>query len=227
MPINLHCFATQGLLDQALADQVQTALQSGLDQHGHATLCVSGGRTPAGFFRALGSRALDWSRLTITLADERCVGEDSPHSNASSVRHHLLQGNAAAARFVPLHLPGETWAENRARLHDLPACFDAVVLGMGEDGHTASIFPDSPQREAALFDASDNPALAVTGKGPVAARITLTATRLLATRALFVHITGAAKWQVLGRALVAPDPALPVSHFLHSEKVEPHVFWAP
>lgn len=224
MNLNLHCFPTPDLLDQALAACIAGRLREGLAARRSATLVVSGGRTPAGFFRALSHQALDWSLVTVTLADERCVAEDSPHSNAASVRSHLLQGAAGAARFVPLFLPDESVVAATARLAALPAEFDAVVLGMGEDGHTASIFPHNPQREAALSAAS-TPLLAVQGGAPVAARLTLSAARLLATRSLFLHITGEAKWRVFGQAAATPDPALPISHFLHARDVEKHVFW--
>ena len=225
MNLKLHTFPHANALDQALSACVAAKLRAGIAAHAHATLVVSGGRTPAGFFRALSSMELDWARVTITLADERCVGEDSPHSNARSVRSHLLQGRAAAANFVPLYLPGESLDAANARLAVLPDLFDAVVLGMGDDGHTASIFPDSPQRDAALCDASDRPLLFAEGKAPVTARLTLTAPRLLATRSLILHITGEHKWQVLGQALATPTPALPISHFLHTEGVAKHVFW--
>lgn len=168
---------------------------------------------------------LDWSKVIITLADERCVEEDSPHSNARSVRNHLLQASAGAATFLPLYLPGENLDAANARLAALPELFDAVVLGMGDDGHTASIFPDSPQRDAALLGATSGPLLFAEGKAPVTARLTLTAPRLLATRCLILHITGETKWSVLGHALLTTTPALPISHFLHAESVKKHVFW--
>lgn len=225
MNLKLHTFTRTDALDQALSACVAAKLRDSIAAHGKAALVVSGGRTPACFFRALGHADLDWARVTITLADERCVGEDSPHSNARSVRTHLLQGRAAAANFLPLYLPAEHIDAANARLAILPERFDVVVLGMGDDGHTASIFPDSPQREAALCDASKHPLLFAEGKAPVTARLTLTAPRLLATRSLILHVTGEHKWQVLGQALTAPTPALPISHFLHAEGLEKHVFW--
>lgn len=223
MNLKLHAFPHANALDQALAACVAASLRAGIASHGSASLAVSGGRTPAGFFHALSECELDWNRVTLTLADDRCVDEDSPHSNARSVRTHLLRGSAAAAQFIPLYLPAESHADLNARLRDMPARFDVVVLGMGEDGHTASIFPDSPQREQALSAAS--PALAVEGKPPVSARITLSAPRLLSTRSLILHITGELKWQILGQALTAPMPNLPISHFLHAEGMPKHVFW--
>ncbi|NSL55436.1 6-phosphogluconolactonase [Uliginosibacterium aquaticum] len=225
MNLSLHTFASATELDQAQATLVAGCLRAGLAERGQAALALSGGRTPAGFFRALSAAPLDWSSIFVTLADERCCEPASPHNNAASLATHLLQGPAAAARFLPLYLADETPPQRNARLAALPAQFDVVVLGMGEDGHTASIFPHSPQREAALYDATGRASLDVIGAAPVRERITLTAARLLATRNLILHITGQRKWQVLGEALQHTDPALPVSHILHAQGPEKHVFW--
>lgn len=225
--VTLHSFGDTSSLDKALAASVARNLQTGLCTNGQATLAVSGGRTPAGFFQALAQTDLDWSRILVTLVDERCVGEDSPFSNAAGVKRNLLIGAARQACFVPLFLPDEEFPLALSRLSVLPARFDAVILGMGEDGHTASIFPDSPQREAALHGTGAEPALRTRGKDPVPERITLTAARILATQHLYLHITGMAKWQVLGQALACSADHLPVSHFLHSGESEHHVFWAP
>lgn len=225
MNIKLHTFPHSNALDEALANSVAASLRAGIASHQMACLVVSGGRTPAGFFRSLAALNIDWSLVSVLLADERCVAEDNPNSNARAVRTHFFQGKAAAAQFIPLFVPEESEEDLNARLATLPALFDAVVLGMGEDGHTASIFPDSPQRDNALFDTTGRSALFAEGVAPVSARITLTAPRLLATRSLFVHITGEAKWSVLGKALTATTPALPISQFLHVEGLNKHVFW--
>jgi 6-phosphogluconolactonase len=224
--LDFHCFTDVPALDLALAASVAASLAKRLRSAGQASLVVSGGRTPAGFLHALSTATLDWSRVLVTLADERCVDENSPHSNAASVRKNLLQGRAAQADFRPLYLPGESVDARKHRLETFPAKFDVVILGMGEDGHTASIFPDSPGREAALHDAGAQAVLRVEGKGPVTKRLTMTAPRLLATQELVIHITGHHKWQVLGQALASPSPLLPISHFLHAEGVEKHVFWS-
>jgi 6-phosphogluconolactonase len=224
--LELNAFPDTTQLDHALAERIATALAAGIASNGRAALAVSGGRTPGGFFRALSQHTLDWSRIIVTLADERCVAESDPASNARSVREHLLQGPAASAQFLPLHLPGESTEELLERLGTIPAQFDAVILGMGDDAHTASIFPDSPQRDAAL-SASAPAALAVEGKAPVRERITLSAQRLLATRLLCLHITGLAKWQVLGETLAESSPERPISFFLHNRNTPAHVFWTP
>lgn len=223
MELTLNTFADAGELDRALAATVATALAQGIAERGSACLAVSGGRTPGGFFRALAACELDWTRVTVTLADERCVPETDESNNARNVRAQLLQAHAAPARFIPLYRENETPSELASRVAQLPLSFDAVVLGMGDDGHTASIFPDSPQRDEALA-ASAPDVLHVEGKAPVRQRITLSARRLLASRLLCLHITGTGKWQVLGEALAGSAASHPIHHFLNASP-NAHVFW--
>jgi len=145
MPIARHDFSTPEALANALADHVAAALTARLSRTDRAALAVSGGRTPTRFFAALAQRPVEWARVDVTLVDERWVGEDSDRSNAALVRQHLLQGPAAAASFVPLHIgvptPEDGMAQVTARIAALAQPFAAVVLGMGDDGHTASFFP--------------------------------------------------------------------------------------
>ncbi|PAS97511.1 MAG: 6-phosphogluconolactonase [Candidatus Dactylopiibacterium carminicum] len=215
MDIRLHSASDTTSLDLALADHVGRHLDAALVARGEAWLVVSGGRTPQGLFAHLARQPRNWSRVSVTLADERCIPADDALSNTSLIREHLQQKTAAALRFVPL-------TENT----HFPAQFDFVLLGMGDDGHTASIFPDSPQRDAALaIDAPDW--LQVDGGNPVPQRITLSARRLLASRSLALHVTGERKWQLLAQVLARPQPALPVSQLLHAPHPDKALFWAP
>ena len=144
-------------LARDLADITAARLRAAVSARGAASLVVSGGRTPAPMFRALRACELPWERVTVTLADERWVPADAADSNERMVRAELLQGAAAAARFVGLvnaaPTPEAGRAATDAALRAIPRPFDVVMLGMGNDGHTASLFPDAPALAAALAPA--------------------------------------------------------------------------
>lgn len=231
MALTLHAHADAAALDAELAAWVATQLRAALAARGQATLVVSGGRTPLGFFRRLREATLDWSRVRVTLADERWVPPEHPDSNARLLREALLVGPAAAATFVPLKFDAADPVAGAQLASDALAAwtepFDVTILGMGEDGHTASLFPDSPQIAAGLFDATGSACLATENTTkPPRWRITLTAPRLLQSRQIAVHVTGAAKWALLGTALGGHDlPALPIRFALNQHEVPCHVFW--
>ena len=230
--IRRHTYADPESLARALAERVEATLREGVSTRGQAVLAVSGGSTPVRFFEELSHAALDWARVTVTLVDERWVDEASERSNARLVKRHLLKGPAAAATFVPLYTGAETpeagCAEARRRIAALPRPFDAVVLGMGEDGHTASFFPGGDRLAEALDP--DNPALVVPmrAQGAGEPRITLTLPLLLDTRLLVLHIEGETKHAVLEAALAEPDPShRPVSAVLQQPRTPVEIYWAP
>lgn len=208
MSYNFHECATPEHAAQALAQQVATLLTTAVEIYGHASLVVSGGSTPVPFFQALKPLFAPIARhVVVTLADERCVLPNHPDSNERLVREHLLPPDA---QFVPL---SSGW--------HMEGTFNAVVLGMGEDGHTASLFPQHPQlAEAMTDDAPDIVAIHDAPKPPPE-RLTLSARRLLNTQHLFIHITGEAKRAALESAEAA---GLPITRFLHHPHC--HVYWS-
>ncbi|TFH86213.1 6-phosphogluconolactonase [Billgrantia azerbaijanica] len=214
-------------LAQQLAEAAAEALRSDLAERERALLVVSGGSTPVPFFQALAAVDLPWARVDVTLADERWVPEDAADSNARLVREHLLTGPAAAANFVPLTTdaaePEQGVAEVARRLEALPWPASLVVLGMGGDGHTASLFPDSRELELALSTAEA--AVAVRTPSQPQPRLTLSADRLHQARRHVLHITGGDKRSVLARALAGDDiRELPIRAFLSCPLA---VYWAP
>ncbi|WP_062016255.1 6-phosphogluconolactonase [Aureimonas sp. AU4] len=228
-----HEYDTREALAEALAAGVAAVLAGGIATNGQALLAVSGGSTPRLFFRHLSQAAIDWSRVTVVLVDERWVPETSERSNARLVRENLLQGPASAARTEFFFQEGESADEAQAslsrRFAALPRPFDVVVLGMGDDGHTASFFPGG-DRLAQAIDLAD-PAAVVPMRAPGAAepRITLTLSRLADARLLAVHIEGDNKRETLERALAGTDPAeMPVRAVFRLERQTPiELFWAP
>jgi 6-phosphogluconolactonase len=201
-------FADGAALAPAFAQWTATLLQRSIDERGEALLIVSGGTTPKRFFAALSESAIDWTRVTITLA-ERCVSDDNPRSNARLLRETLLRNRAAAARFAPLAdsrlSPEQELAAANARIADLPLPADLVVLGMGDDGHTASWFPGADNLAAAIDPGTRTLVLPMRAPGAPEPRLTLTARVILRARALALHIEGADKGATLARAL-APGP---------------------
>jgi len=207
-------FSTQAALAQALASRVAEALADHVADHETATLAVSGGTTPVAFFGALSHAALPWPRIRITLVDERDVPADHPRSNTRLVRAHLLQNAAAAAAFVAIPALTES---------DLPLA--AAVLGMGLDGHTASLFPGADR----LAEALDGPHLYETITAPdiPEPRLTLTLPVLIAARYVALHIEGEAKRATLRAAQrPGPVPEYPVRGLL-ARQPGPDIFWCP
>jgi 6-phosphogluconolactonase len=219
-------------LSRALADQVAASLRTAIATRGLASLVVSGGKSPTRLFELLRAEELDWSAVCVALADERWVDPSDPASNEKLVRDVLLKGPAAKARFLGLKNAAPTpdmgavsaW-ETFARV---PRPFDAVVLGMGDDGHTASLFPGSPNLPSAL-----NPA-AVAGcvgmRSPVAPhpRLSLNLSALLDSRRIILLITGDAKWRTY-LAACAPGPVqdMPVRAVLRQTRTPVEVMWSP
>lgn len=232
MTIERNVFSTKDKLAAALAEAVAENLSQGIERRGAGTLAVSGGSTPMRFFTALAAREdVDWAKVTVTLVDERWVDDGSDRSNARLVKAHLLQGPAAAARFVPLYSGGdaptlERIEQTNAALADLSTPFDAVILGMGTDGHTASFFPGGDALDNALT--LDGPALAIRAPGAGEPRVTLTLPRLLDTQALYLHIEGEDKAVVLDKALeTGPVETMPVRAVLSQSQTPVSLYWCP
>ncbi|MEO6081037.1 MAG: 6-phosphogluconolactonase [Steroidobacteraceae bacterium] len=227
----LQRFASAEEAALALSEQVESALRNGLEQRGAASLAVAGGRTPQPLFRALREAHLDWSQVGVTLTDERWVSESHAGSNAALVRRELLTARAAAARFYPLY-DGSAATDGAAAavwksLASLAQPFDAVVLGMGDDGHFASLFPDSPGLAAALNPAAPPACVAMLAPTEPTSRISLNLAALLQARRLFLFITGTHKRDLLLAASRSAGTMLPVAALLVQRVPMPEVYWAP
>ncbi|UTH75753.1 6-phosphogluconolactonase [Chromobacterium sp. IIBBL 290-4] len=210
----------------ALANSVASRLSAAIESRGQAVLAVSGGKSPIPFFQLMSEMAIDWARVTVTLVDERFVPQDHADSNASLVRQYLLQNRAAPARFLPLvGEAADIAAEVAAACRDFAAP-DVAILGMGEDGHTASLFPGAPELAAGLNPAGLAPLLAVTPQTAPHRRVSMSYAALLQAGSLILSIQGAKKREVLDQAARGPNDALPISHFLAQNKVPLDVYWS-
>ena len=196
-----------------------------------ASLVVPGGSTPGPLFNALSTRELPWKRVVVTLNDERWVDPPDPASNEHLVRTRLITGRAGAARFIGLKTAAASAAlavdEVEARLAAVPRPFDVMLLGMGEDGHTASLFPSSAALQASLDgDPARVQAVEAPGARGAAERISLALPALLDSRFIALLITGRPKLDILRRAEGPGDPLdLPIRAVLHGARTPVHVYW--
>jgi 6-phosphogluconolactonase len=227
-----HRFPNPLALEHALVGEIRVDLQEAMDARGAASLVVSGGRTPTNLFRLLGVEAIDWSRVWVTLADERWVDTADSHSNERLIRESLLTGAAANAHFVSLKNPsvaveqGLEWSWRA--LTRIVRPLDVVLLGMGDDGHTASLFPASPGLATALDTSAAPACVAMRAPSAPHGRISLNLSALLDARRLVLHIVGAEKWQVYLKAREpGPVTEFPVRGILHQQQVPVDVFWSP
>jgi len=212
------------LLMLSLADRIAGELADFLRREGRASLCVPGGTTPGPVFDTLSGVDLDWGNVAVFLNDERWVGEDSPRSNTRLLRERLLRGPAAKARLVPLYLPAATPEEALDALEGglrphLP--ISVLLLGMGNDMHTASLFPGADRLAEAL---SPQAPLLLPMRAEAAGepRITLTAPVLAGAMCIHLLITGAEKRAALDRAATLSPLEAPISSVLK----EATVHWA-
>jgi len=231
--VTTHSFTDCHALAHALAERIAERLREGIAARGRALLAVSGGSTPRHFFEQLSRQSLDWSKVQVTLVDERWVPESSDRSNAAMVKSLLLQHDATNAQFVPLYADAPTpeagLAVIRARIASLELPFDAVILGMGNDGHTASFFPRGDRLPEALDVNNTARILPMRADGAGEPRITFTLSTLLDTRSLYLHIEGDAKRQLLADARLGLGEAanFPVRSVLTQQRVPVAVYWCP
>ncbi len=213
--MKLKVYPSRSALMAGLAETITAELRDAL-LSGPATLSVPGGTTPGPVFDALAQADLDWNRIAVVLNDERWVGEDSPRSNTRLLRERLLTARAAKARLLPLYAPDMTPEEamtllSRAIEPHLP--LSVLLLGMGNDMHTASLFPGADHLAKAL--SPDAPVLmALRAEAAGEPRITLTARVLQSARNIHILITGSDKRVALERALQLPPQQAPVSAVL-------------
>ncbi|MFZ1814589.1 MAG: 6-phosphogluconolactonase [Rhizobiaceae bacterium] len=227
-----HVYDTREELAEGLATGIAAVLAGAIAVSGSARLAVSGGTTPITFFGRLSTADIPWELVTIGLVDERFAPAQSPRLNVNSVRNHLMKNKAANARLFAMHdgiesdINAACLAANRGMT--MLGSYDALVLGMGGDGHTASLFPGGDNLAAALDLATSERVMTMAAPGAGEPRLTMTLGAILDAGFLALHIEGAEKRAVLERALSeGDDRELPVRAVLRNAADRLQIFWAP
>ena len=231
--INYRCFYQRDELARELAATIGETLEAACASRGEGTFIAAGGNTPIATYRALSKLHLSWEQVTLTLTDERWVALGHPESNETMLRSELLHSAAASARFISLMThditPEEAEPQIENRLNGLARPYDLVMVGMGEDGHIASLFPHADGRLAqALEPYSEKLCQAIRHTSAEHPRMSLTANALLQTRRLILLFFGHRKRGTFERALHGQDVLdKPVRILLNREQAPLEVYWAP
>jgi len=228
----IQSFPTRAAWAEAAADRLAAALAEALAADGRALFAGSGGSTPSPIYARLAQADLDWASVAATLVDERYVQEMSPDSNAALLKRALLTGPAAIARFIPLYSPAVTVDRAAALASQALAAesrpLDAVLLGMGEDGHICSMFPGSPTLTTLLTPGLKPAVYGVPagrdGAAPPQERLTLNLPWLVSARRVVLALTGAKKRAVFEREATG-DPAVSPIAALIAANAPLEVFW--
>jgi 6-phosphogluconolactonase len=230
--MDVERYADSNTVAMTLAREIAARLRRALADRGQASLLVSGGHSPADLFDALCTQELDWGRVFVALADERWVEPTEPGSNELLVRQRLLREKAAAARFIglknsassPLLGADAAWSG----LAKVPRPFDATVLGMGDDGHTASLIPGSPDLRGALDPDAPPTCVAMRSLTVPHERISLNLSALLGSSHISILILGEQKLRTYRKACSGRVvEEMPIRGILHQERVPVEVVWAP
>jgi 6-phosphogluconolactonase len=224
----IEAFPSREALFDAAASVLVSALNDAVAKRGQAGFAATGGSTPAPVYDRLATLTAPWDKITVTLTDERCVPPSDSGSNEGLVRRHLLVDKAAKASFAPLYFEGAGQQEAADRAQAgvakvLP--FGVVLLGVGPDGHFASLFPGNPALEAGLDPKTERTVIAVPvgSPAPDLPRISLTFQALIQSSLIVLLVTGDTKRTLLEGPV---DPSLPIAAILNQDRAPVRILWA-
>jgi len=228
---NNHPFAHSDELLSALCAAIIADLEQAISENGSAVLLVSGGSTPKPLFKCLSETPIAWENVRIGLCDERWVNPEHIDSNEKLVRDVLLQAYASKARFVGLYCAGlnadEAQNECSQRVKSQLWPIDVCVLGMGDDAHTASLFPHNSKLSEGLDENNKSLCISITPQTAPHPRMSLTFFAIISARHLYLHFEGEQKRLVFEEALRGNDAlAMPIRAFLHQKIKEIEVYYA-
>ena len=227
-------------LCEALADSILEQLQAAIENKGQGVLALSGGSTPLPLFKELGKRDFDWSQTVITQVDERWVPIGHELSNATTLVDQFLAKLGRPPRFVPLFTISSAamcaadstvsvmtdYCNQTGSTHAMPSKFDVVVLGMGDDGHTASLFPDAENIGCLINPDTAEPLLTCHTPSSIVPRITWSVPFLTNTDLLVLHITGENKKRVFDSAAVGGSAEeLPIRAMIFQDRTPLNVYY--
>ena len=225
-----NLFSSREAASVAAAQNIAQRLSQSIARRNEATLIVSGGTSPVRCFTELSRSTLEWANVHVTLSDERWTPAGNEDSNERLVRDSLLVANARTAKFQPFYVDGVSIDERCISLNDelqaLPRPFACALLGMGADGHFASLFPDANNLAQALDVATDTYCVPVDTAASPHRRISLTLPAILQSDAILLLMFGDEKREVYERAK-DPQSQLPIAHLLRHSRTPLQLYWAP
>jgi len=216
-------------LDIDLSLRIGQLLTQSISENGCASIAVSGGRSPIGLFEKLSKINLDWSKVELTLVDERWVDAKNENSNELVVRKHLIQNQATQVKFFPIKNSAKNSKEEQV-LHEqvlqkIKLPFDVIILGMGEDGHTASLFPCCKELTQAMDPNNQQKCIVTKPKNAPYERISLTFSTISKAKNLILHMRGSNKLQTFELAMTLKDAnKMPIYAFMEQPL---EIYWSP
>ena len=216
-------------LAEDLSHNIGEILKQSIKSDGRSSLAVSGGRTPVPLLDALSNLSLDWSSVDLTLVGDRWVEPSHEDSNEKLVRAHLIKNKAKKINFVPLKNNNKTAKDghklSEELLQQVKSPFDVVVLGVGSDGHTASLFPCSDELTEGMNLNNPCRLIATSPKTAPYERMSLTAKTIIDSKNIFLHLNGSGKLHTLELAMTNKDAMkMPIYYFLEKGL---KIYWSP
>ncbi len=222
-------YDSRAALNESFAATIESILCKAIEKNGEASIAFSGGSTPKPLFETLSKSNIDWDKVTVTLVDDRWLDATHKDSNENLIKSHLLVGKAAAARFISLKTEDASAfdAEQAVsqRFDAISKAFDIVILGMGEDGHTASLFPCCEQIDEGLNLSRAASAIATKPTTAPYERMSMSLKTILNAEYCFLHLTGQSKKDVLDDALEnGTEQSKPIKAVIDNRQVT--LMWA-
>ena len=216
-------------LDIDLSLRIGQLLTQSITENDSASIAVSGGRSPIGLFEELSKINLDWSKVELTLVDERWVEAKHEDSNELLVRKHLIKNEATQIKFFPIKSSVKSAKEGQKLyeriLQKIKLPFDVIVLGMGGDGHTASLFPDCKELSQAMDPDNQQKCIVTKSKNAPYERISLTFSTISKAKNLILHMRGSSKLNTFELAMTLKDAKKMPIYAFTEQPLE--IYWSP